>query len=133
MPWTATRGLTAPQAPKDVPQRCCTRTDDRHLSLVVRKGSIDQGRSPVQGGVTCASGGGGAESLTNNMANETSQTRAKCPQCLEHTLNKRHVLPKNEFEPTFRTEVLILVNFLSVKPHIPLAQDAAGAGARRSN
>src|SRR5215813_13256112 len=25
--------------------------------------------------------------------------------------------------PTFRTEVLILVNFLSVKPHIPLAQE----------
>src|SRR5262249_8318597 len=26
-------------------------------------------------------------------------------------------------KPTFRTEVLILVNFLSVKPHIPLAQE----------
>ena len=25
--------------------------------------------------------------------------------------------------PTFRTEVLILVNFLSVKPHIPFAQE----------
>ncbi len=58
MQWTAMSGFKARQAPTDGQQPCVMLTDNRHLSIVVLKGSIDQGRSPVQCGIPCASGGG---------------------------------------------------------------------------
>src|SRR4029434_581181 len=62
-----------------------------------------------------------------------SETIATCrtmPKAQRHALYKRlrHALRHQTdgvevVQPTFRTEVLVLVNFLSVKPHIPLAQE----------
>ena len=55
-----------------------------------------------------------------------SSVEPYAPSLMRYLFGTLNIVLKNyfvSFTPTFRTEALILVNFLSVKPHISLSQE----------